>query len=285
MPEGPETVQIDLGARGVQLTADHWSGDLAPVVLQHGGGQTRHSWGATASAIAATGHEVYSFDLRGHGDSSWSADGAYAFVDYALDLDELLGRFDQPAIVVGASLGGMAGMITAGKNHHLVKALVLVDITARPATQGVDRVLSFMAETAASGFGTLEEAADAVAAYQPGRTRPKNLDGLKKNLRLGDDGRWRWHWDPAFMAERSQSSRGRNDFHLELENAARNLTCPTFLIRGRKSDLVTDAEVEEFLKLVPHAGYVDVADAAHMVAGDVNDVFTASVLEFLASLH
>ncbi len=281
-----ETVEIDLGdARGVCLTADRWPGDLEPVVLQHGGGQTRHSWGETAEAIAATGHEVYSVDLRGHGDSTWAADGAYAFSDYALDLNELLARFDQPAVVVGASLGGMAGMITAGHHQHLVKALVLVDITARPATDGVDRVLSFMAQTAETGFATLEEAGDAVAAYQPGRTRPKNLDGLKKNLRLGDDGRWRWHWDPAFMTHRNQASRGRNDFHLELEHAARALTCPTFLIRGRKSDLVTDAEVADFLQLVPHAQYVDVADAAHMVAGDVNDVFTASVLEFLATLH
>jgi pimeloyl-ACP methyl ester carboxylesterase len=56
---------------------------------------------------------------------------------------------------------------------------------------------------------------------------------------------------------------------------------PTMLVRGRLSDLVTQDEVDEFLKMVPHARYVDVKDAAHMIAGDKNDVFTDAVAEFL----
>jgi pimeloyl-ACP methyl ester carboxylesterase len=141
-----------------------------------------------------------------------------------------------------------------------------------------------MATTSETGFGSLEEAADVVAAYQPGRVRTKNLEGLKKNLRLRDDGRWRWHWDPAFMDVRGDDDQDHDTRHEKLVHAAKGLECPVLLIRGRKSDLVTDAEVEEFMATVPHANYVDVADAAHMVAGDVNDVFTAAVLEFLATV-
>ena len=62
---------------------------------------------------------------------------------------------------------------------------------------------------------------------------------------------------------------------------ARRLTLPTLLVRGKLSDLVTEAEVAEFLEMVPHARYVDVANAAHMIAGDRNDVFTDAVVGFL----
>jgi pimeloyl-ACP methyl ester carboxylesterase len=113
---------------------------------------------------------------------------------------------------------------------------------------------------------------------------PRTLSGLSKNLRLGDDGRWRWHWDPAFLdfrTGRASSEHARDRHHGELEDFARHLTKPTLLVRGRLSDLVTDAEVEEFLELVPHAEYVDVPGAAHMIAGDKNDVFTEAAVSFL----
>jgi pimeloyl-ACP methyl ester carboxylesterase len=253
-------------------------------VLVHGGGQTRHSWGQTAAAIAETGHAVYSIDQRGHGDSDWDPHGNYRFTDYGADAVAVLDQLDQPVIWIGASLGGMAGMLAADDRAESMRALVLVDITAQPALQGVDRILTFMATTSETGFASLDEAADVVAAYQPGRVRPKNLDGLRKNLRRGDDGRWRWHWDPAFMIVRGDDDQDHDTRHEKLVHAAKALECPVLLIRGRKSDLVTDAEVEEFMATVPHASYVDVADAAHMVAGDVNDVFTAAVLEFVATV-
>jgi pimeloyl-ACP methyl ester carboxylesterase len=141
-----------------------------------------------------------------------------------------------------------------------------------------------MAKDATDGFASLEDAADAIAEYQPHRPRPTDLTGLSKNLRLSDDGRWRWHWDPAFLdfrAGNGATEHARDRHHGELEDFARELTKPTLLVRGHLSDLVTDAEVAEFLELVPHAEYVDVAGAAHMIAGDKNDVFTEAVVSFL----
>ncbi|NNE97220.1 MAG: alpha/beta hydrolase [Acidimicrobiales bacterium] len=280
----PETVEFNSASPWVALVADHWPGPKTPVVLAHGGGQTRHSWGQTAAAIADTGHAVYSLDQRGHGDSDWDPEGNYSFDHFGQDAVAVIDQLDQPVIWIGASLGGMAGMLAADDRADRMAALVLVDITAQPALGGVDRILSFMSTTSKTGFASLEEAADVVAAYQPGRVRTKNLEGLKKNLRLGDDGRWRWHWDPAFMNVRQDDDRLHEERHEKLVHAAKGLACPVLLIRGRKSDLVTDAEVDEFMATVPHARYVDVADAAHMVAGDVNDVFTAAVLEFVATL-
>ena len=155
--------------------------------------------------------------------------------------------------------------------------------TSRPAAAGVSRILEFMGKDAATGFATLDDAADAIAAYQPHRPRPTDLSGLRKNLRLGADRRWRWHWDPAFINMRTggESEHARDVHHGELEAIARELTLPVLLVRGKLSDLVTQAEVDEFRQMVPHADYVDVAGAAHMIAGDKNDVFTDAVVHFL----
>ncbi len=277
------TVQIS-STGGLVIAADHWPGSGRPIVLAHGGGQTRHSWGATAAALAERGHRVLSVDLRGHGDSAWAPDGEYAMADFVDDHLAVIEWIGDPIIWVGASLGGSSGLMAVGRDPSAFSALVLVDITPSPAAAGVDRILAFMAETSIRGFRDLDEAADAVAAYQPHRKRPKNTSGLAKNLRQGEDGRWRWHWDPAFVTSPKSmtSERGR---HGEAEDIARALRLPTMLVRGRLSDLVTETEAEAFLEMAPHAEYVDVANAAHMIAGDKNDVFMAAIVDFVDRLE
>ena len=280
-PTVPEVVEIE--SSGLRLVGEHWAGDGPPVILAHGGGQTRHSWGGTASALAAGGHEVLSVDLRGHGDSDWAADRDYSMAAYAADAHAAAEWIGRPVCWVGASLGGMTGLHAAHDRPDRFRSLVLVDITTSPAKAGVDRILEFMSANSEQGFGSLEEAAEAIAAYQPHRPRPKDLTGLAKNLRLGDDGRYRWHWDPAFLFDRTghDSEHARDESHRQLSEKARRLELPVLLVRGRLSDLVTEAEVDAFLRLVPHAEYVDVADAAHMIAGDKNDAFTQAVVSFL----
>ena len=66
--------------------------------------------------------------------------------------------------------------------------------------------------------------------------------------------------------------------------AARRLRVPVLLVRGGASELVSEAAAREFVALVPEANYVDVRGAGHMVAGDVNDVFTEAVVRFLDGL-
>lgn len=268
---------------GVDLSVNRWAGSKPTIVLAHGGGQTHHSWGATAQTLAETGHQVLTYDLRGHGDSAWAPDSDYSHESYGADAVEIARSCGEPVIWIGASLGGSSGLTAIDTAPDLFAALVLVDITHRPAPGGVDRILAFMRADIVDGFASLEEAADAVAAYQPHRKRPKSTAGLEKNLRLGQDGRWRWHWDPAFLDNRSKSEMDAKTWEGREASVAR-ITAPTLLVRGKLSDLVTDAEVEEFRRLVPHADYVNVANAAHMIAGDKNDIFTSAVTEFVAKL-
>jgi len=259
----------------------------ATVLLAHGGGQTRHSWQGTAEQLARAGFRAITFDQRGHGDSDWVAGGAYTFDDYADDLAAvaraLVAVGSPPPVVVGASLGGIAGLLAAGEGAPgLISALVLVDITPRVKADGVARILAFMAADAERGFSSLEAAADAISAYLPHRPRPSDLSGLSKNLRRGADGRYRWHWDPRFLEQRADALEHARHLQARQTEAARRLRIPALLVRGRESELVGEDEAAEFLLLAPHAELADVSGARHMVAGDRNDVFTAAVTSFLA---
>ena len=194
-----------LGRDGNRLVADA-AGDPAdpPVVLLHGGGQTRHSWGTTLGAVASKGWRAYAVDLRGHGESAWATDGDYTLDAFAGDVLAISHALDQPPALVGASLGGIASLAAIGEHtdEEVARALVLVDVAPRMEEQGRMRIGLFMAEHMNDGFASLDEVADAIQAYNPHRPRPSDLGGLQKNLRRGDDGRWYWHWDPAFIGGR-----------------------------------------------------------------------------------
>jgi non-heme chloroperoxidase len=268
---------------GVRLVGERWEGDgaKAPVVLLHGGGQTRHSWARTAERLAARGRTAIALDARGHGDSDWHPQGDYTLDGFVADLLALGAMLDRPPVLVGASLGGITALLAAGDNRGLASGLVLVDVVVKVEPEGVARIRRFMTAHL-DGFASLEEVADAIAAYNPVRRRPRNLDGLRKNVRLGEDGRWYWHWDPEFMGIDDEPRRRVGDERLRV--AASRLTIPTLVVRGAHSDVVSDAGMADMLELVPQAQVADVRAAGHMVAGDDNDVFTERLGAFLESL-
>lgn len=272
--------RISYQVDGVRLTGDAWGdSNAAPVLLLHGGGQTRHAWGGTAQALAERGWYAVALDLRGHGESDWAPDGDYMIDSFVTDMRGVLAHFEQPPVLVGASLGGVTSLLLEGESPQPISAaLVLVDITPRVEQQGVDRIRAFMTGKP-EGFANLEEAADAVAAYIPHRPRPKDFSGLEKNLRKGADGRYRWHWDPQLM----DPARMRRDPE-RLFAAARALRVPTLLVRGKLSDIVSEETAAEFMAAVPHARYADVSEAGHMVAGDRNDIFSQAVIDFLSAI-
>jgi pimeloyl-ACP methyl ester carboxylesterase len=273
MTQPDQPVQTSfIGAASNRLAADVFGERGAPVLLLHGGGQTRHAWRATATAIARTGHIAYALDQRGHGDSDWIDSGAYTFPDFAADLRAVTG--------VAALLA--EGEAIAAGDVPLFAALVLVDITPRVDRSGIAKIQAFMSAHAREGFASVAEAADAVAAYLPHRPRPRSHDGLKKNLRLSADGRWRWHWDPRFIEGPRAVGGSRSED--ALVRAAQAIKQPTLLVRGASSEVVQEAHAREFLELVPHAEYLDVGGAQHMVAGDQNDQFATAILDFLARL-
>ncbi|MGW5439766.1 alpha/beta fold hydrolase [Nocardia asteroides] len=285
MPSSIEPTTVRLrSADGLTLVADSFGPDQGPlVVMLHGGGQNRHSWKRTGAALAASGMRVVAVDARGHGDSDWSPTRDYtrdAMVgDLRTVLEQLGATPEAGAVVVGASMGGITGLLaTASPGGELIRALVLVDIVPRSESAGVERVMDFLGRHR-DGFDTLDQVADAVAAYLPHRPRPDNAEGLLRNLRQRD-GRWYWHWDPDLLTGLEDQPAVRI---AEMEAAAEALTIPVLLVRGGKSDVVSDEGAAAFLALAPHARLAEISAAAHTAAGDDNDAFTDAVAGFVAT--
>jgi pimeloyl-ACP methyl ester carboxylesterase len=273
---------------GLQLVYEQSPGEGRPTLLfAHGFGQTRNAWTGSAAALAAEGYCCVTFDARGHGESDRVADGDYHMDQFAEDLRGLAGHIGAeqggPPILVGASMGGLLGLVVAGEaevSSPPFSALILVDITPRWETAGVERILGFM-RAHPDGFASYEEAATAIDAYLPHRRERKSEAQLKPLLRSGEDGRLRWHWDPALLeGVVSESER----YQPRLFAAAAKVNVPVLLLSGGRSDVVSRDTVDEFLKLVPHARHVELPRATHMVAGDANDAFTREIARFVRML-
>ncbi|MGH9119827.1 MAG: alpha/beta fold hydrolase [Acidimicrobiales bacterium] len=291
---GDADSSLRIEADDVTLVADAFGDHRDPaVVLLHGGGQTRHSWQDTAARLGADGWYAVAVDLRGHGGSDWSPDGVYTADRFAADVTAIARSVPRRPALIGASLGGISSLLAMADDNAIATALVLVDVAPRVEAAGVQRIRRFMA-SGLHGFDGLEEAAAAIAAYNPHRPRPKNLSGLRKNLRQKADGRWYWHWDARMMdppdpLERPVGLDGvpadRYASEARLSAAASRITVPTLLVRGGASDLLTRDGVDHLLGLIPHARAVDVSGAGHMVAGDNNDQFNTAIIDFLSEVR
>ena len=278
LPGTPVPMHVWEGHEGVGIAGDSW-GDPAGrlVLLMHGGGQTRQAWKGTGKTLGAAGYHAVAFDARGHGDSGWAPKGDYTTDDMVEDVRCIVRQLGAGApILVGASMGGGTSMVAIGEGRMQAAALVLVDVAPHIDPDGAQRIQDFMNQRP-DGFETLEEVAEAIANYQPHRKRPRQLDGLAKNVRLAPNGRYVWHWDPA----RRRSFAAVAEYRERLKACGANLDVPTLLVRGGLSDVLTEEGARLFLEMCPHAEFVSVADAAHMVAGDRNDIFADSVIEFL----
>ena len=278
LPGTPVPMHKWNGAGNVTIAGDTWGDPKEQLVaLLHGGGQTRHAWKGAGESLGQAGYRAVAFDARGHGDSDWAPADAYG-ADYMVDdlcrVVEALGG-DAP-ILVGASMGGGTSLLAIGEAKLEARALVLVDMAPRIEPEGSRRIQEFM-DQKPDGFDSLEEVAEAISNYQPHRRRPRTLDGLAKNVRLAPNGKYRWHWDPA----RQRSRVGIAAYRERLSECADELELPTLLVRGGLSDVLSEAGAQSFLAQCPHAEYVNVENAAHMVAGDRNDIFAGAVTDFL----
>jgi non-heme chloroperoxidase len=267
---------------GLNLRADAYGLSAnEPVLLLHGGGQSRLSWKRTAFKLAEAGYYAIALDFRGHGESDWSKTGDYDQESFLKDVENIVDQLAKPVCLVGASLGGIVSLLVAGERRPQdIKAVVLVDIAPWAEDKGVARVLTFMNEHL-NGFDNLEQAAAAIANYLKHRKKPALSSGLQNTLREGDDGRYYWRWDPALMKNLNVKQVIDEE---RLLQAAKRTPARMLLLRGVFSDVITAKSAERFLEHLPDAKYVEVEKAAHTIAGDSNEAFTKELVHFLDAL-
>ena len=255
--------------------------DGVPVVLAHGTGQSRHSWGATVEALGARGLRAIAYDLRGHGESDRTPD--YSVAAHAEDLRAVLAEVGAPAILVGASLGGVTMLDVLGDEARpaAARALVLIDIGHRIPASGAQHINGFMAATT-GGFDSLDAAAEAISRYLPHRAPRRPGGGLLKTLEQRDDGRFYWRWDPAMIVGRAPLDTAA--FERKVRADLERVSVPTLIVRGANSEILSRETAEEMLDILPHGQLAEVAGAHHMVAGDDNNAFMAALLAFIDTL-
>jgi pimeloyl-ACP methyl ester carboxylesterase len=271
-----ETVRLP--GDGVMLAADAAGDPSAPAVFFfHGGGQSRRSWRGTAQKVADAGYRALTFDLRGHGESEWAADGDYLLDAYARDIERLLEALDQPVALVGASRGGQAALVGGARHPDKVSLIMLADVAPRIRDTGVDPIRRFL-HASLQGFASVDNAADALTSIlkQP---RLPNAAGLARALRTGADGRLYWHWDPLTVAPEFLNPPSEGE---AIEAAAARVRSPTVLVRAEHSDIVTDEGVRVFQELTPHLIVLEAKGVGHMFTGDRNDAFAVTLIEHLA---
>lgn len=248
----------------------------SPVLFFHGGGQSRNAWAGSARAVAKAGYYGISFDLRGHGDSDWAADGDYLVEAFGRDVERLLNQFDRPVTLVGASRGGQAALIGGSRHPDKIRLIMLADVAPLMRDEGVEGVRAFFTEGAA-GFDTLDAAADSLARHLK-QQRLDDSSRLGRSMRQDGNGRWHWRWDPA--TGRSEYLHPPSEGEAVLAAAAR-LKSPATLVRAELSHLLTDEGVQVFQKLAPQLEILTAMGVGHMFTADRNDAFAAQLLECL----
>jgi pimeloyl-ACP methyl ester carboxylesterase len=266
---------------GVSLVADDYGdpGDPA-VIMLHGGGQSRSAWRAAARQLAGQGYHCLALDMRGHGESDWAPDGDYAFARYAADLAAVIRALGRPAILVGASHGGLSAIVAAAAYPGLVRALALADVTPwldEDHADGLRRTI----RSAAKGFANVDEAAAMVDALRGTAPRGSN-EGLRAHMREGEDGRLYWRWDPRFIEDRFVRHGGDSGM---LAARARALAIPVLLMHAEHSNVVDQYQVDAFRAALPSLRVARIAGIGHMVGGDDNIAYLPALIAFLDELR
>jgi len=266
------------GADGNAIAADSFGEQgRPPVLFLHGGGQSRSAWRAAARALGDEGYYSISLDLRGHGDSDWAADGNYAFDRHVADLDTIIAGLGQPAILVGASLGGHIALIAAANLPHRVRALALADVTPWIDETEADTLRAAMRRVA-EGFDTVAEAAAAVDRLR-GVASNGDPERLRAHMRE-ENGRLYWRWDPRFIQDEFVRHGGEGGLFAA---AAARLRVPALLMHAEFSTVVSEAQVLRFQEVVPDLHCERIAGVGHMVSGDDNDAYLPALRRFLSS--
>jgi pimeloyl-ACP methyl ester carboxylesterase len=269
---------VELPGDGLTLRADAYGPHGGPPVLFfHGGGQSRRAWSGAARTVGAAGYRAFTVDLRGHGDSDWAADGDYLLDAFARDVAALLDSFAVPVALVGASRGGQSVLVGGARRPGKVAVAVLADVAPRMRDAGLDAMRGFFAASI-GGFGSVEEAADALAE-QLSLPRRQDVSRLEKTMRRGVDGRLYWQWDPLTVSPQFLNPPSEG---IAIEQAAASFKDPVVLVRAEHSALIDDEGEALFRRLAPQLEVRTALGVGHMVTGDLNDAFAEGLLDHLA---
>lgn len=250
------------------------------IMLLHGFQSNAHTWDTFSQAMANTYH-VLALDQRGHGDTDWAPDGDYTPDAFIRDIVGFIDALNVvPTILVGHSMGGRHAAMVAADYPDKATKVVIVDTPAEmpPA------ILDMIAQQPASDtppepetFASFEDVIRNGIAQYPLTPEAELRHANYHNLYRGADGKWRWRWDLALLERR----RLNRSLQLDLYAYLQRVQCPTLLIRGQQSPLLTPGIAQKMVQHLPHGRLVEIPDTAHTVNADKAEAFNALTADFL----
>ena len=266
--------------RGQRFHYLEWGPAAAPpVVFLHGITGHARTWDDEARLLAVR-YRVLGLDQRGHGDTDPAPDGDYS--DDAL-LGDLTAFADALGLrrctLVALSLGGRVAINFAGTHPARVERLVIVDIGPEIAPLGRARVGALMAG-APERFESVEDVITHMRANAPLYTEGMLRHRAQHAVRPLPGGGFTWKYDRAL---REAIRQGRMRVPADLWAQWRAITCPTLLVRGALSDILSDETAKRMVDELPAARLVVVPGAGHTVPGDQPAAFQSLLREFLMS--
>jgi esterase len=240
-----------------------WGGNGHPILFLHGGGLNAHTWDVVALMLRNR-YRCIALDQRGHGDSEWSPS-----IDYGVDTQvgdvegfvEAL-KLDNP-VLVGQSMGGLNSMGYAVRHSDRMKGLVVVDVGPEINAGGVQRIREF---ASTPELDSPDAFLDRAVQFNPLRDPTVLRRSLFYNLRQLPSGKWALKHDQRRSSE--EASRISTAQRERLAGEVVKIACPTLIVRGALSEVLTDAAAERFAKSLKKARWVRIEKAGHNVQGD-----------------
>ena len=277
MTEAP--IDRSVHANGLELHYLDWGGTArTPAIALHGFALNCHSWDEVAPRLRSRLH-LLAFDQRGHGLSDRAARVEdYTRENMVADIESVVRalRLARP-VVIGHSMGGMNAMTFAARNPELVRALVLVDVGPEVSVDGAREVGLFVAGP--YQLETLDDWVEHTHRYYPWRSKERIRARLAVSLRKTPDGKLAKQYDERFR----HGFGGVADARDALAEVASALRCPTLLVHGAESPVLTREMAERFAARVACVELVSIPGAGHSVAGDKPEEFLKVVEAFLDS--
>jgi pimeloyl-ACP methyl ester carboxylesterase len=251
-------------ADGRAVSALKWGTAEPQMVFVHGGSQNAHTWD---TVLLDLGVPALAIDLPGHGHSSWRDDAMYSPHSMAVDIAEVIALHAPSAkAVVGMSLGGLTSLALAGHAPHLVRELVLVDITPGVNGDKAKAILDFV--NGPQAFASFDDLLKRTIEHNPTRTIESLRRGILHNAKQLDDGSWQWRYDRRSHIRSENSEPISGDALGKLWDLIGSLECPLTLLRGGTSPVVDDADVAELLRRQGRAAVLVIDGAGHSIQGD-----------------
>jgi len=278
----------DLHPAAVRLPDDHqlivgamrfhyldWGGSGTPILFLHGGGINAHTWDCVAVMLGER-HRCIALDQRGHGDSEWSPLVDYRIAAHVGDIEGFIETTGlQRPIVVGQSMGGLNSIAYATRHGDQISAMVIVDVAPEISASGAERIREF---SSIPELDSPQAFLERAVRFNPIRDPAVLRRSLHYNLRQTPAGKWTFKHDQRRRSDDAMRSFAED--RARLVSDLSRIRCPTLVVRGALSDVLTDAAAEKFARSLPDGRWVRVEKSGHNVQGDNPRALLDAMLAF-----